>query len=105
MGAFDGKAKHYRPRIASDDDLLLAHTNDYVTLVKKMSEAGTGYLDLGDTPATRGLYEGSLAVVGGSLTCADLIMKEEVSHAFNPGGGYTTQSPIVLQDSVFSMIL
>jgi acetoin utilization protein AcuC len=87
MEIFNGKAKHYEPRIASEDDLLLAHTREYVAFVKKMSEAGSGYLDFGDTPATKGLYEGGLAVVGGSLTCADLIMKKVVSHAFNPGGG------------------
>ena len=87
MKVFNGKAKHYVPRIATDDDLLLAHTKEYVTFVKKMSEVGSGYLDFGDTPATKGIYEGGLAVVGGSLTCADLIMRGEVSHAFNPGGG------------------
>lgn len=54
--------------------------------MKEMSEAGTEYLDYGDTPATKGIYEASCSVVGGSITGADLIMKEEISHAFNPGG-------------------
>lgn len=87
LGVFDEKAKYYEPKPASEDDLMLVHTKKYVDFVKKMSERGSGYLDYGDTPATKGIYEGSCSVVGGSLCAADLIMKGKASHAFNPGGG------------------
>ena len=87
LGVFDEKAKYYEPKPASEDDLMLVHTKKYVDFVKKMSERGSGYLDYGDTPAAKGIYEGSCSVVGGSLCAADLIMKGKVSHAFNPGGG------------------
>jgi acetoin utilization protein AcuC len=87
LEVFDDKAKIYEPRPAKEEDLLLVHSVEYIKFVKKMSERGKGYLDYGDTPATKGVYEGACAVVGGSLYAVDLIMKNEVSHAFNPGGG------------------
>ena len=87
LGVFGEKVRHYEPKPASETDLYLAHSDGYVKFVKKMSDVGSGYLDYGDTPASKGIYEGSLAVVGGSIMCADLIMNGGVSHAFNPGGG------------------
>jgi acetoin utilization protein AcuC len=87
LGVFNGKVRHYEPEPASEADLFLAHSEEYVKFVKMMSDVGSGYLDYGDTPASKGIYEGSLAVVGGSIMCADLIMNGKVSHAFNPGGG------------------
>ncbi|MDI6826638.1 MAG: acetoin utilization protein AcuC [Candidatus Aenigmarchaeota archaeon] len=84
---FDEKAKHYKPDPASEEDLLLVHSKDYIEFVKKMSEKGRGYLDYGDTPATKGIYEAACSVVGGNLLAADLIMNGKVSHAFNPAGG------------------
>ena len=87
LKVFDGKAKYYEPEPASEEDLMLVHTKKYVDFVKKMSEMGSGYLDYGDTPATKSIYEGSCSVVGGSLYAADLIMTGKASHAFNSGGG------------------
>jgi acetoin utilization protein AcuC len=87
LGVFNGKAEHRLPLPAAKDDLLSVHTREYVEYVQRMCAEGRGYLDYGDTPAAHGLYEGSLAVVGGSLLGAKLIMEGEVDHAFNPGGG------------------
>ncbi len=87
LGVFNEKAKHYRPSQASEEDLMLVHSGEYVQMVKKKCEEGTGYLDYGDTPARRGVYEASCAKVGGSILGADLIMRGEVNHAFNVGGG------------------
>jgi acetoin utilization protein AcuC len=52
-----------------------------------MSERGFGYLDYGDTPAKKELYEGACRVVGGSILAAKLVMNGDANHAFNPGGG------------------
>ena len=87
LRVFDGKVKYYEPTPANEEDLLLVHSKEYVDFVKRMCEQGYGYLDYGDTPAIKGLYEGACSVVGGSILGAKLLMDGDVSHAFNPGGG------------------
>jgi len=88
LKVFDGKAKIYTPRPASEEELLLVHSKKYIEFVKTKSAQGTGYLDYGDTPASKGIYEAACIRVGGTLLGADLLMRNEVSHAFNPGGGF-----------------
>lgn len=87
LGIFDEMVKHYKPDHASEEDLMLVHSQEYVQRVKRMCKEGTGYLDYGDTPAREGIYEASCAKVGGSILGANLIMSSNVSHAFNVGGG------------------
>jgi acetoin utilization protein AcuC len=87
LGVFNEMVKHYKPHHASEEDLKLVHSEEYIQRVKRQCERGTGYLDYGDTPARKGVYEASCAKVGGSILGADLIMRGEVNHAFNVGGG------------------
>jgi len=87
LGAFENRAKMITPNPAGYDDLLLVHTKEYIEYVRRKSEAGYGLLDLGDTPATKGLFEGACAVVGGSILGAKRVIDGEDSHAFNVGGG------------------
>ncbi len=87
LHVFDGQARHLEPPPATLDDLLSVHTPEYLTYVQRLCAVGRGYLDSGDTPATQGLYEGALSVVGGSLYGAQLVFDGVVDHAFNPGGG------------------
>ena len=75
------------PRTATEEDILLFHEPEYVQLVKKYSEKGSGLLDMGDTPAFKGCFEATSLVVGASLEACDRIMNGEVDHAFNPSGG------------------
>ncbi len=75
------------PQPATEDEILLFHEKEYVSLVRKYSEKGSGLLDMGDTPAFKGCYEATSLVVGASLKACDLVMKEGFSHAFNPSGG------------------
>ncbi len=75
------------PQAASEEQILLFHEQEYVNLVKRYSEKGSGLLDLGDTPAFKGCYEATGLVVGSSLRACDLIMTGGFSHAFNPSGG------------------
>lgn len=86
LGVFDEEARIYKPRIA-ENELYLVHTPEYIEFVKQKCRQGTGYLDRGDTPVTRELYEGGVARVSGSVHAASLIMQGAVSHALNPGGG------------------
>lgn len=74
---------------AQEEILLEFHFKDYVNLVKKASMHGTGYLDLGDTPAFRGVFEASSDVVGTSLRALDIVMDKTdgILHGFNPIGG------------------
>jgi acetoin utilization protein AcuC len=72
------------PRPALVDELALFHTPDYIDKVSRMSVAGKGWLDDGDTPA-----------VPGTATTSALS---------SPSPGYTMRRAIVPPDSVFSMI-
>ena len=47
------------------------HTPEYVDRVIERSKAGDGYLDYGDTPAFKGVYEAAATVVGTVLAAAE----------------------------------
>jgi acetoin utilization protein AcuC len=78
-----------RPEIAKEDVILRFHDPEYIDLVKQSSKLGTGFLDLGDTPAYRGVFESSCYVVGTSLKALNIVMEKTggILHAFNPVGG------------------
>lgn len=78
-----------KPEIAQEQDLLQFHDKNYIDSVKEYSKHGIGFLDLGDTPAFKGIFETSCYVVGSSLKALDLVMekKDGILHAFNPIGG------------------
>lgn len=75
------------PRTAVEEDLLLFHTRQYVDYVKERSRLGQGYLDLGDTPAFKGIFEVALYTVGTTLFGLDQIIRKKADHFFNPIGG------------------
>lgn len=77
----------YKPRMADDKEVMAFHTKEYIEYVKKASKLGYGTLNGGDTPAFSGVYEASLYTVGATLLGLELVMKNEVSHIFNPVGG------------------
>jgi len=76
-----------KARTATRDEIRLFHEDSYVRLVEQYSRRGSGLLDAGDTPAFKGCYEATSLVVGASLVGADMVMKGELSHSFNPSGG------------------
>jgi len=75
------------PVLGSETDALLFHRKDYVDFVKEMSEIGSGYLDYGDTPSFKGVFEASLFPVGSTLNGLRLISEGGFDHFFNPIGG------------------
>jgi len=81
------RVEHAEPRMASEEELLLVHSREYIERVKRLSEKGHGMLDFGDTPAFKGMFEASCYLVGGTLVAVDMVMSGRCSHAFNPGGG------------------
>ena len=79
--------KMIEPRQAQRGELLLFHDESYLRLVERMSESGSGFLDMGDTPAFKGCYEASSLAVGASLTAVDTVMSGIATHAMNIAGG------------------
>jgi acetoin utilization protein AcuC len=75
------------PRPATRDELESFHTTEYVELVRQRSMTGHGYLDAGDTPAWKGMYETAANVVGATLNAVDAVMQGEVRRAFIPIAG------------------
>jgi acetoin utilization protein AcuC len=85
--ALDRKVRVLEPRDASDEELRAFHTPGYLEFVRERSASGQGYLDDGDTPAFRGVYEVAASVVGATLTAAEGIMSGEFGRAFVPIAG------------------
>jgi len=83
----ENSSKITLPRVASEEEILLFHEKEYVQLVQKYSERGSGLFDAGDTPAFKGCFEATSLVVGASLEACDKIMTGKFTHAFNPSGG------------------
>jgi acetoin utilization protein AcuC len=75
------------PRIAERPELESFHRADYVDLVIRKSSEGRGYLDAGDTPVMRGLFEASSFVVGGTLRAVEEIVTGQARRAFIAIGG------------------
>jgi acetoin utilization protein AcuC len=75
------------PTSATEEDLLLFHTKEYVEFVKQSSKTGGGSLDYGDTPSFKGVFEASMLTVGSTLKGVRLLMKGDCDHFFNPVGG------------------
>src|SRR6202044_3147635 len=75
------------PREATYEELLAFHTPRYVDFVRERSATGQGFLDAGDTPAFRGVYEAAAYVVGATLNAMDAIMDGRCRRAFVPIAG------------------
>jgi acetoin utilization protein AcuC len=75
-----------RPTPISEELLLKVHDKEYVDHVKRLSEEGKGYLDSGDTPAFKGIFEASLIRVSGTVKALEVLDKYD--HAVNLGGGF-----------------
>jgi acetoin utilization protein AcuC len=81
------RSKLLEAREATYEELLSFHSPAYVDFVRERSQTGHGYLDGGDTPAFRGVYEAAANVVGATLRAADSIMAGECKRAFVPIAG------------------
>lgn len=75
------------PVTCSDDDFTRFHDPQYVAFLKQKSRTGTGFLDAGDTPAMRGIYEACSFVVGSDLDALERIYRGELSRIFIPIAG------------------
>ncbi len=75
------------PRVAEREEIEAFHEPAYVNLVVERSADGRGYLDAGDTPAFRGMFEATSLVVGGTLLAAEELMQGHARRAFIAIGG------------------
>ncbi len=75
------------PRSATDEEIRLFHSTEYIELVRKLSKSGHGLLDYGDTPAFKGVYEASAISAGASLDAVDSVMDGRADHGMNISGG------------------
>ena len=86
-GAVESRLVVIEPRSASRAELESFHQADYLDLVAERSKTGHGFLDAGDTPAFRGVYEAAANVVGASLAATEAIMSGRVRRGFVPIAG------------------
>src|SRR2546423_6223100 len=83
----DKRVRVLEPRAASDDELRSFHTPAYLEFVRERSQSGCGFLDAGDTPAFRGVYEAAADVGGATLSAMEAIMQGENRRGFVPIAG------------------
>ena len=69
-------------RPASEDDLALVHTRDYIALVQREIACGCSELSTGDTSIGQGSLEAAYLAAGGCLAAVDAVLQGAVSNAF-----------------------
>jgi acetoin utilization protein AcuC len=83
----DERIRTIGPRAATREELEMFHERDYIELVHARSISGSGYLDGGDTPAFRGVFEAASQVVGATLLAVEALMSGVCRRAFVPIAG------------------
>lgn len=73
------------PELPKEETLLLAHSEQYISRVKQLSNVG-GYLDFGETIMRKDSYNDALLLVGATLTAGKFAKEGKLT--FNPCGGY-----------------
>jgi acetoin utilization protein AcuC len=75
------------PSSAGIEAIQRFHTPDYVAQVQRQSQSGEGYLDYGDTPAFKGVFEAASTVAGSVLDAVRALMERRCHRAFVPIAG------------------
>jgi acetoin utilization protein AcuC len=83
----DGRVTLLAPRAATRRELELFHDPRYLDDVQARSATGEGFLDAGDTPASKGIYEAAADVVGSALVATEALMSGQARRAFVPIAG------------------
>ena len=94
LGLFDiPDSRVVEGRRATDEELLLFHTPDYIRVLKEADggmipvEGPSHGLGYGDNPVFRGVFEWSSYTAGASVQAASLVAGGEADVAFNISGG------------------
>ncbi len=83
----DKKVNILTPVACDESSLLHFHTQAYVDRVRQASKSGSGFLDNGDTPAFKGVFEAGSYVVGSDLDAIERIISGETPRVFVPIAG------------------
>jgi acetoin utilization protein AcuC len=91
-GLLDHGVAEVAPRVATDEELLLVHTERYVDAVRRAGAGEPGDwwrygFGPGDNPIFPDMHEASARVAGASLVAAARVLGGEAEHAFSPAGG------------------
>ena len=81
------------PREVSTDDLLLAHTAEYVALAEREIRGGANQLTTGDTVVSRHSWDAALKAAGSGMAAVDAVVGGKVERAFcvvRPPGHHAT---------------
>ena len=83
----DKRVDILEPVACDEQSLLRFHTPEYIERVKRASQSGLGYLDSGDTPAFKGVFEAGCYVVGSDLDALGRVVAGETPRVFVPIAG------------------
>src|ERR1700678_381800 len=79
------------PSAATDDELALVHTPEYIAAVRQAGTdgQGNGWYGLGtaDNPVFPGMHEASALIAGGTLAAARAVWSGQCQHGANVAGG------------------
>ena len=93
MGVFGDNLIMLEPKPADISQIERVHSPEYIERIRAECAKGHGYLDDGDTPATKTLFDGTLACVGGTLEAVRAVAEGRYEHALNPSGGFHHARP------------
>jgi acetoin utilization protein AcuC len=95
MGLYlDNRSREVAPRPATEKELRLFHTAEYLEALRRISQgdfrADDFYLGIGtqETPVFRDLYPYAELAAGGTILGAEMILYGNADFVFNPSGGY-----------------
>lgn len=75
------------PVAAKEASIRRFHTLEYIQRVIKQSETGHGFLDYGDTPAFKGVFEAAATVAGTGLAALETVLQGACPRCFIPIAG------------------
>lgn len=90
-----GRLGRVESRAATDDELALCHTREYLATVKRDVASGHPYLSTGDTDITPNSRDVASRAVGGVLNAVDAVMTGQTRTAFcavRPPGHHATRA-------------
>ena len=77
-----GKMLALEPRAVGAEDLLLAHTAEYVALAEREIRGGADQLSTGDTVVSRHSWDAALKAAGSGMAAVDAVVSGKVERAF-----------------------
>jgi len=75
------------PAAATEMAIRRFHSDDYIQRVIRQSETGQGFLDFGDTPAFKGVFEAAATVAGTGLASLETVLHGNSPRCFIPIAG------------------